>query len=161
MLTLDDWIVAVTSWGIPADRVAALTKLPIPPNLYYEIARRQETTAKAAEEILYDTTHLPETDNLYYKDHRMTEFKAKIVDILDNKQQMQAPNILILDQSAFYPFSGGQAHDLGIIKIDGTDYTLTDCQRIGKAVLHFLDKPLPKEKKAYTVLGDLNFREWR
>jgi alanyl-tRNA synthetase len=151
VLTLDDWIVAVTSWGIPADKVAVLTKLPIPPNLYYEIARRQETTAKAAEEILYDTTHLPETENLYYKDHRMTEFKARVVDIIENKQDKMIPNILVLDQSAFYPFSGGQAHDLGTILLDGIEYTLTDCQRIGKAVLHILDKPLPKEKKAYIV----------
>jgi len=57
------------SWGIPADKVSDISKIPIPGNLYYEIATRQERIAKAAETILYDTHHLIETDNLYYKDH--------------------------------------------------------------------------------------------
>ncbi len=148
-LTIEDWIVAVTSWGIPADRVAEITKLPIPPNLYYEIASRQEKTAKAAEEILYDTAHLPETENLYYKDHRMMKFTGKIIDVLQNKQAKMAANIVILDRSAFYPFSGGQLNDLGTLTIDGVTYQMTDCQRVGKCVLHFLDNPLPKDKAFY------------
>ncbi len=148
-LSLDDWIVAVTSWGIPDDRVAAISGLPIPPNLYHEIAARQDKVAKVAEEILYDTAHLPATENLYYKDHRMTEFTGKIIEIFENKQENMARNIVILDRSAFYPFSGGQLNDLGQITIEGEVYELKDCQRIGKAVLHFLDKPLPKEKSHY------------
>ena len=147
-LSIDDWIVAVTSWGIPADRVSHLTKLPIPPNLYYEIASRQEKLAKMAEEILYDTAHMKETENLYYKDHRMLEFTGKIVEILENKQEKMIQNIVILDRSAFYPFSGGQLNDLGTITIDGMTYELKDCLRVGKCVLHFLDKPLPKEKSS-------------
>lgn len=39
-LTIDDWIVAMTSWGIPADKIAEISKTPIPGNLYYEIATR-------------------------------------------------------------------------------------------------------------------------
>jgi alanyl-tRNA synthetase len=37
-LTIDDWIVAMQSWGIPADRISELSKEPVPGNLYYEIA---------------------------------------------------------------------------------------------------------------------------
>jgi len=148
-LTIDDWIVAVTSWGIPADRVAELTKLPIPPDLYHEIASRQEGFAKVAEEILYDTAHLQPTENLYYKDHRMLEFKGKIIELFENKQEKNILNIVILDRSAFYPFSGGQLNDLGWMTIDGQTYEIKDVQRIGKAVLHFLDKPLTKPKKDY------------
>ena len=40
-------------------------------NLYYEISQRQERTAKATEQILYNTSQLPETYNLYYKDHKL------------------------------------------------------------------------------------------
>lgn len=58
-LTIDDWIVAMQSWGIPADAISQITKLPIPGNLYYEIANRQEATQKAEEVILYDTTAFP------------------------------------------------------------------------------------------------------
>eukprot|EP00831_Metopus_contortus_P041670 TRINITY_DN3274_c0_g1_i2.p1 TRINITY_DN3274_c0_g1~~TRINITY_DN3274_c0_g1_i2.p1 ORF type:complete len:746 (+),score=178.70 TRINITY_DN3274_c0_g1_i2:290-2239(+) len=148
-LSIDEWIIAVTSWGIPADRVSQITKLPIPPNLYYEISNLQEKQAKAAEEILYDTTHLPETENLYYKDHRMMEFKGKIVDIIKNKKKNMEQNIVILDRSAVYPFSGGQLHDEGTIKIDGNTYNMENCLRIGKCVLHFLDNPLPKSRDEY------------
>lgn len=34
-LSIDDWIVAMQSWGIPADAISQITKLPIPDNLYY------------------------------------------------------------------------------------------------------------------------------
>ena len=37
-LTIDDWIVAMQSWGIPADSIYEISKQPIPGNLYYEIA---------------------------------------------------------------------------------------------------------------------------
>lgn len=63
---MDDWILAVTSYGIPPDSVAQISKQAVPGNLYYEIARRQESVAKAAEVILYQTAHLQETLNLYY-----------------------------------------------------------------------------------------------
>jgi alanyl-tRNA synthetase len=42
VLIIDDWIVAMQSWGIPADRISEISGLPIPGNLYYEIALRQE-----------------------------------------------------------------------------------------------------------------------
>lgn len=39
-LEIDDWIIAMQSWGIPADRISVISGLPIPGNLYYEIAQR-------------------------------------------------------------------------------------------------------------------------
>lgn len=39
-LTIDDWITAMQSFGIPADKIAEVTKSPVPNNLYYEIALR-------------------------------------------------------------------------------------------------------------------------
>lgn len=37
-LDIKDWIMAIQSWGIAADKIAEIAKLPIPGNLYYEIA---------------------------------------------------------------------------------------------------------------------------
>lgn len=95
------------SWGIPADRISEISKDPVPGNLYYEIAQRQERIAKAPETILYSTVHLPETDNLYYKDHNLYNFDAKIVDVFANVLDGGKRNILIVDKSAIYPTSGG------------------------------------------------------
>ncbi len=33
-LSIDDWILAMQSWGIPADAISQITKLEIPGNLY-------------------------------------------------------------------------------------------------------------------------------
>lgn len=40
-LTIDQWIMAIQSWGIPADAISSICKLPVPDTLYYEIAERQ------------------------------------------------------------------------------------------------------------------------
>jgi len=109
VLTIDDWIVCISSYGIPADKVSQISGMPVPGNLYYEMALRQETVAKKPETILYNTAHLTETKNLYYENHMNYEFEAKVVDVFVNVQKPNEGkrNLLILDQSAIYPTSGG------------------------------------------------------
>jgi len=81
-LALDDWIMAMQAWGIPADVIAQVCQTEVPGNLYNEISNRAEVIAKAQEAILYDTIKYPETHNLYYENHRLYEFDAKIVGVL-------------------------------------------------------------------------------
>jgi alanyl-tRNA synthetase len=83
-LSIDDWIKAMQSWGIPADKIAEVSGIPIPGNLYYEIATRQERIAKAAEKVLYNTIFLPETTNLYYQDGHKMDFEGKVVAVYQN-----------------------------------------------------------------------------
>ena len=52
--------------------------------MYYEIALRQEKTAKKEETILYNTYHLQETDQIVYKYHSIMNFDAKVVEIFKN-----------------------------------------------------------------------------
>ena len=72
------------------------------------ISELQERVTKAAEAVLYSTTHLKETENLYYENHRLVDFDAEIIEVFANLQQKNARNIVILNRSAFYPTSGGQ-----------------------------------------------------
>jgi len=148
-LTIDDWIICMQSHGIPADKISDIVKAPIPHDLYLEIAVRQERTAKKAETILYNTSHLPETDNIYYKDSSVMDFDAKIIEVFANVLQKNATNIVILDQSAVYPTSGGQQHDTGVLTLDGTEYQIVDATKVGKCVLHTLDKPLEGDIDSY------------
>lgn len=141
-LDIDDWIVAMGSYGIPPEVIAQVSGKEIPPNLYFEIAQRQERIHKAAEQILYDTTHLPATKNLYYDNHHLYDFEGKVVAVFANVQQGNQRNIVILDQSAFYPTSGGQQHDTGSIIIKGKKYEIVDGEKVGHAVLHILDRPV-------------------
>lgn len=49
------------------------------------------------------------TDRLYYTDSYLKSFRANVVDRSDDGTR------LYLDQTAFYPTSGGQPHDLGLL----------------------------------------------
>lgn len=135
------------SWGIPLETIAKTANQPIPGNLYNEIAIRQERVAKAPETILYNTAHLPETVNMYYADHTQMTFNAKVVEVFANVMQQNKRNLLILNQSCFYPTSGGQMHDTGHFEIEGVEgsFKCIDVLKVGKAVLHVLDKELPEE----------------
>ena len=55
---------------------------------------------------------------MYFDDTHLYDFDAKIVDVFSNVQQNGKINIIILDQSAFYPYSGGQANDTGKLMIN-------------------------------------------
>ena len=152
-LSLDDWIVAIQSYGIPADRISEFTGKPVPGNLYYEIAQREERIFKGAEEILYDTTTIPETIAIYDQDNYQETSKGKIIEIftnLDSTSPLNGKNnIVILDQSVFYPTSGGQECDHGIMTIEGKEYKVIDVIKVGKSNLHILDEELPGDKKDY------------
>jgi alanyl-tRNA synthetase len=145
-LTMDDWITAMQSWGIPADKISELSGVAIPGDLYYEISVRQERVAKAPEQILYNTSDIQETVNMYFEDGRLSKFEGKCLKVFVNKLDKNKRNLLILDQSAFYPTSGGQLHDTGFFNI-GTlgRHEVIDCIKVGKCVLHVLDKELPEE----------------
>ena len=152
-LTLDDWIVAIQSYGIPADRISEFTGKPVPGNLYYEIAQREERIFKGAEEILYDTTSIPETVAIFDQDNYQDSSKGKIIEIftnLDANSPLNGKNnLVILDQSVFYPTQGGQECDHGILTIEGKEYKVIDCIKVGKCAVHVLDQELPGDKKDY------------
>ena len=109
----------MTSWGIPVDTIAKITGNPAPGNLYYEIATRQEKVMKAPDKILYNTLHLPDTRSLYFEDTHKLDFEGSVVEVFENVTEENKRNLIILDQSTFYPTSGGQQNDTGILSIDG------------------------------------------
>jgi alanyl-tRNA synthetase len=160
---LDDWIVCVTSWGLPADVVAAVSGCEIPLNLWYTIDYRQQSVMKAVAPILYSTTHLPPTINTYYANHKEYSFQgSKILEVMPNLQDNNSPSIVILDKSPFYPTSGGQQHDTGKFVIDGVTYDVVDVQKVGPCCLHVVSPPLPADVSLKSfigkdVSGEINF----
>lgn len=67
---------------------------------------------------------------------------------------------MILDQSCFYPTSGGQQNDTGKLTIEGIDkvYNVIDCIKVGKCVLHKLDEEVPADIELIgkTVHGEVD-----
>lgn len=137
-LKLEDWIVAVTSWGIPVDAIANLAKQEPPGNLYYAIAELQERQISPAPALSYPNTQLPPTLSLY-SDPQLT-FSARITAVLPSS--VGNGTAVVLDRSAFYPQSGGQACDTGVLTICGSQYEVVDVQKAGPAVVHTLSRPI-------------------
>lgn len=150
----------MTSWGIPVDTISKISGMPVPGNLYYEIATRQEKVMKAPEKILYNTIHLPETRSIYFDDNRCMDFSGKVIEVFANQLEENKRNLVILDQSCFYPTSGGQQNDIGTMTIEGIDvvYNVIDCIKVGKCVLHKLDQEVPADMELIgkTVHGSVD-----
>ena len=164
-LSLEDWHTAVTAWGISPDVISQHLKTPIPDNLYYFIAEKQERIVKAPEQILFNTLHLPETECLYY-DHNhgkwgegedMYNFTAKVLEIFCDVRDNNRRTILVLDRSGFYPTSGGQANDTGVLTILGKDYQIDKAEKVGRVTMHISNEEISEDVKIGAIVkGQIN-----
>ncbi|MBI2647147.1 alanine--tRNA ligase [Candidatus Woesearchaeota archaeon] len=112
-------------------------KIIVPENFYARVAElhskhEQEHATKKEEKL--DLTGIPETKALYFDDYKKIKFKAKIVEAIDNK--------VILNQTYFYPTSGGQLHDIGTISLRSKEivHKVIDVFKQGKVIVHVLSK---------------------
>jgi alanyl-tRNA synthetase len=82
------------------------------------------------------------TERLYYTDPKLTEFDATLLEL---RVVAEAPAI-VLDRTAFYPTSGGQLFDNGILEaVEGASadgnlrLQVFDVEEQDGAILHFVD----------------------
>jgi alanyl-tRNA synthetase len=85
------------------------------------------------------------TRRLYYTDSYVTSFDARVVEVADDGRRVY------LDQTAFYPTSGGQPHDLGTI----AGVRITDVIDEGERIAHMLASPL--DANATSVAGVIDW----
>ena len=85
------------------------------------------------------------TARLYYTDSYLTSFDARVVEIAADGRRVY------LDQTAFYPTSGGQPHDLGTLS--GAD--ITDVIDEGERIAHIVSTPLTSD--ASGVAGEIDW----
>lgn len=75
------------------------------------------------------------TDHLYYHDSFLFEFDGTVVEILS------APRpALVLDQTAFYPTSGGQVFDTGWIQSSEQKLRVAEVEEQDGKILHYLEQ---------------------
>jgi alanyl-tRNA synthetase len=74
------------------------------------------------------------TDRLYYHDSFLYDFDARVVEAFERGGKAA----IVLDRTAFYPTSGGQVHDLGILTADGQQIAISEVadEEDGR-ILHF------------------------
>jgi alanyl-tRNA synthetase len=79
------------------------------------------------------------TDRLYYHDSFLYDFDARVVEVLESNGRTG----IVLDRTTFYPTSGGQVHDLGVLTVDGKQIAVTDvADEENGRILHIASEPL-------------------
>ncbi|MBI4452116.1 alanine--tRNA ligase [Candidatus Woesearchaeota archaeon] len=123
-------------------------KIIVPENFYARVAelhekQEQEHATKREEKL--NLEGIPETIALYYSNYKKNKFKAKVVKIIDNQ--------VILDETYFYPTSGGQLNDLGTL--DGQN--VVDVFKQGNIIIHVLSQK-PDFKEGDEVAGEIDIQ---
>ncbi|WP_455368508.1 alanine--tRNA ligase [[Eubacterium] cellulosolvens] len=113
----------------------------IPQDFFGKVAKRHLDTEKINETIYVKISKekfekYPETIRLYYQDPYLSEFKARVLDVIDGKY-------VILNQTAFYSEGGGQLSDIGNLLFDGRKSKVIDVQSIGNIIQHTVEGPSP------------------
>ncbi|MBN1644634.1 alanine--tRNA ligase [Candidatus Woesearchaeota archaeon] len=122
-------------------------RIIIPSNFYNLVSRKhkieeQETQTERKTKI--NIGAVPETHCTYFDDWKKTEFKAKVLKIVGNN--------VVLDQTSFYPVSGGQINDIGSI----AGIFVIDVFKQGHNIIHVLqDKP--KFAEGDIIIGKIDF----
>jgi alanyl-tRNA synthetase len=88
------------------------------------------------------------TSRLYYTDAYRSSFDGRITDLADGGRRVY------LDQSAFYPTSGGQPFDLGMLDSVGITDVIDEEERIA----HVVAAPLTERRVGDTVHGTIDWR---
>ncbi len=123
-------------------------KIHIPDNFYAKVTKMHENIQKVEEEKKemgkLQVKRPPATEILYYDDPIVTSFKAKVLNIINEK-------FVILDRTAFYPRGGGQEPDMGLLN----NAEVINVFKQGDVVIHEL-KENPKFNELEEVNGKIN-----
>ncbi len=119
----------------------------VPENFYAlvaELHEKQEQEHQTARKERLELEGLPETKALYFQDYTKIEFTAKIIKIIDNK--------VILEQTYFYPTSGGQLFDTGTINGE----PVVEVFKQGNVIVHIMEKK-PEFKEGDAIKGIIDW----
>ncbi|MEM7821355.1 MAG: alanine--tRNA ligase [Candidatus Aenigmatarchaeota archaeon] len=120
-ITEEDLITLYESEGITPDQLG----LETPNDFYVKITERHMKPKEEERKIKLDVSKLPPTKILYYD--QIYEFDAMVLGVFGD--------YVVLDQTAFYPRSGGQEPDSGTIN----GFKVIDVEKIGSVIIHKLE----------------------
>jgi alanyl-tRNA synthetase len=136
-VTVDDLLRLYDSQGITPDLlVSSGLDVDVPPDFYKRVSELHDTAptqAATKKDFQIQFKELPPTRVLYYQDYLMLDFRAVILDIVENN--------IVLDETAFYPTSGGQLHDIGDL-IGPTRVKVVDVFKQDHLIVHRIEGDL-------------------
>src|SRR5579871_624621 len=92
------------------------------------------------------------TDRLYYHDSFLYDFDAEIAELPTSDRPA-----IILNRTAFYPTSGGQIFDTGVISTESGQQKVTEvADTEAGRVVHYLEAPLKDVKPGTPVRGQID-----
>ena len=91
------------------------------------------------------------SEPLYVEDSHLKEFDARVV--------KAGPRFVILDRTAFYPESGGQPSDTGMIRYVGGEASVRKVLKRGRDIYHYLDGDIPVGMEVHGSI-DWEPRHW-
>jgi len=149
-IPLEKLVELYDSHGLTPEVVSEMAKdedaeVKVPENFYSYVAERHISAPIALKPASTEgirgfeevSAGLADTCRLYYEDAYISEFKAKVLRISDNR--------VVLDKTAFYPEGGGQPSDYGYLESDGKRSRVIDAQKAGGVIVHFVEGLVPKE----------------
>jgi len=81
---------------------------------------------------------------LYAEDSYLTEFTATAI--------RSGPGYVVLDRTAFYPASGGQPSDIGLLSCASKTVRVLKVLKRDRDIFHYIDGPLPEGVVVHGVL---------
>jgi len=123
-------------------------EIKLPDNFFGKVSElhEQKTQVHATKkDFSLDLDGIEETKANYFDDYTINEFTAKVLKIVDNK--------VILNQTLFYPTSGGQMHDCGKIKGEHVE----DVFKQGAIIVHVMQE-VPKFKEGDDIEGEVDLK---
>jgi alanyl-tRNA synthetase len=92
------------------------------------------------------------TDRLYYHDSFLYDFDAEVREVSESPRPA-----LILDRSAFYPTSGGQVFDTGVISAENEKLKVIEVADSEDGhIVHYLEAPVKDIKPGTRVHGQID-----
>ena len=127
-------------------QIAKEKKVPveIPEDFYEHLSSKHIIQKEEEKEIDLDLSNLPDTKLLFYENPDKKVFDAKIIRI--------TKDWIVLDQTLFYPESGGQENDTGFLE----GKKILDVQKFSHIVVHKVDDIKPF-KVGQLVNGKVNW----
>ncbi len=124
----------------------------IPDNFYALVSEKHEQSEQKTQTVReekLDLDGMNPTKILYFDHFDLVDFKAHVIKMLPTKNP--ETKYVLLEQTAFYPTSGGQIHDLGTM--NGCE--VVDVLKQGSIIIHEIKNPNFKEKDS--VLCKIDF----
>lgn len=143
--------------GINPDLIAREAKqqgihVEVPDNFFAMVSERHERQEqKTATRRLthFPVDDCPNTVPLYFRSYDLVEFESTVIKVFDRH--------VVLEETAFYPTSGGQEHDTGImVGPSGQEHRVVDVVKQGGVIVHVLEET-PDFERGDTVKGTIDW----